>query len=170
MFSAISIFNEALNQLHKICLWCFKYRLVWLKKKKKKSKWKKITDDLICHPSHQIFNIWTKYFNLKTTYFFNARGSDPTEVGLDSLEVFRMLWTQQLKSCLVGQFLILASMSHLEVFVMLSPYMKHSTFYSFKSGTPTLALKPRESSLPSRLLINSGTKSVTMDTNSSSFP
>lgn len=34
----------------------------------------------------------------------------------------------------------------------------------------TLALRPNESSLPSLLLISSGTESVTMDTNSSSFP
>lgn len=49
--------------------------------------------------------MWTKYLAWKYwTHFFNARGSDPTEMGLDSLEVFGMFWTQQLKSCLVGQF------------------------------------------------------------------
>lgn len=36
VFSAVSIFYEALNQLHKICLWCFKHRLICLRQKKAK--------------------------------------------------------------------------------------------------------------------------------------
>lgn len=49
----------------------------------------------------QIFKL-----NVWLTYLFNARRSDSTEVGLDSLEIFGMFWTQQLKSCLVEHLIL----------------------------------------------------------------
>lgn len=93
-------------------------------------------------------------------YLFQARGSDSVKMSLYSLEIFRVFRTQQLKSCLKSMKFVRCLLG-----VLFDIYCKVQPNISL-----TLALRPKDNSLPSRLLMSSGTASVTMETNSSSLP
>lgn len=183
MFPAIRVFNEALHQLHKIRFWGFDHRAVclgcnmsvtindpWQNKNPTTMTnfyiffWSAQNKKIFAHFVRKTKKSSHKQEVKNISHLLNAWSSDSVQMSLNCFEIFRMFWAQKFKSCLKETWFFFFFKGG--VGVILKPaFILGPWFY-----TLTRALRPSESSLPSLLLISSGTASVTMDTNSSSLP